>query len=120
MAKMNAKTTRSLLRTLFCISMLLLSTGAAAWAQAGRGAINGLVADPSGAVVAGAKVTALNHATGIAQSTVTTGGGLYSFVSLNPGTYEVTATHKGFESVAEDNVAVSVDQVSSVNIALRV
>jgi hypothetical protein len=117
---MIAKTDCFFMRTLLCIWMLLLSAGTAAWAQAGRGTINGLVADPSGAVVPGATVTALDHATGIAQSTVTTKGGLYSFVSLNPGTYEVKATHKGFESVAEDNVTVSVDQVSSVNIALRV
>jgi hypothetical protein len=120
MAKMNAKTTSSFVHIFLCTSMLVLSSGAAAWAQAGRGTINGTVTDPSGAVVPGAKVTALSHATGIEQSTVTTRGGLYSFVSLNPGSYEVTATHKGFESVAEDNVAVSVDQVSTINIALRV
>jgi len=117
---MNAKTAPSLLDTFLCISVLVLSAGAPAWAQAGRGDINGTVTDPSGAVIPGAAVTALNHATGIAQSTVTTRGGLYSFVSLNPGTYEVTASHKGFENVAEDNVSVSVDQVSTVNIALRV
>ncbi|MGO9340252.1 MAG: carboxypeptidase regulatory-like domain-containing protein [Terracidiphilus sp.] len=117
---MNAKSTSKTLPVLLCTWLLLLSAGTAAWAQAGRGGINGLVTDPTGAVVAGAKVTALNHTTGIAQSTVTTGGGLYSFVSLNPGSYEVTATHKGFESVAENNVTVSVDQVSTVNIALRV
>src|SRR6202453_3745245 len=120
MAKMNAKTTSSFVHIFLCTSMLVLSSGAAAWAQAGRGTINGTVTDPSGAVGPGAKVTALSHATGIEQSTVTTRGGLYSFVSLNPGSYEVTATHKGFESVAEDNVAVSVDQVSTINIALRV
>src|SRR5271165_6699915 len=117
---MNWKATFLPLRGFLCIPMLLLAASAPAWAQAGRGGISGLVSDPTGAVVAGARVTALNHATGIAESTVTTGGGLYSFVSLNPGTYEVKATHKGFESVAEDNVTVSVDQVSTVNIALRV
>jgi len=113
-------TTLSSLRNLLCIPVLLLAAGVPAWAQAGRGGISGLVSDPTGAVVPGAKVTALNHATGIAQSTVTTGGGLYSFVSLNPGAYEVKAAHKGFESVAEENVTVSVDQVSTVNIGLRV
>jgi len=41
-------------------------------------------------------------------------------VSLNPGVYEVTASLKGFESVAQDNVNVTVDQVSTVNITLRV
>jgi hypothetical protein len=105
---------------LFCISILLLCAAATAFAQAGRGAINGLVTDPSGAIVPGAKVTLLNHATGVAQHSVTTAAGLYTFVSLNPGVYQVTASQKGFESVARDNMNVTVDQTSTVNIALRV
>ena len=32
------------------------------------------------------------HATGVSQSTATTAAGLYSFVSLNPGSYRVTAS----------------------------
>jgi len=44
-------------------------------AQTFRGAINGTVADPSGAVVAGATVRATNNATGVALSTVTTTDG---------------------------------------------
>ncbi len=99
---------------------LLLCVVTAALAQAGRGSISGLVTDPSGAIVPGAKITALDHATGVAQHTVTSAGGLYSFVSLNPGVYKVTASMKGFESVAQDKVTVTVDQVSTVNIALRV
>src|SRR5271157_3970154 len=102
------------------IWILLLCSGTSAFAQAGRGGIHGLVTDPSGAMVPGAQVTALNHATGVAQSTVTTAAGLYSFVSLTPGPYKVTAGAKGFESVAQDNVTVNVDQVSTVNIALQV
>jgi len=103
-----------------CVSILVLCAGVTVFAQAGRGAINGLVTDPSGAIVPGAKVTALNHATGIAQSTVTTGAGLYSFVSLTPGSYSVTAGRKGFASVSQDNVPVTVDQTSTVNIVLQV
>jgi hypothetical protein len=45
---------------------------------------------------------------------------LYSFVSLTPGSYNVTAIQKGFETVVQDNVTVNVDEVSTVNIALRV
>ncbi len=110
------KTTRAVL--LFCLALLLAVTPAA-WAQAGRGGINGTVTDPTGAVVPGARVIALNHATGISQSTVTTGAGLYSFVALNPGSYRVTASLKGFEAVARDNVTVSVDQITALNIALQ-
>ena len=110
----------SLAHIFFCFLMLVFCTAITAFAQAGRGGINGLVTDPSGAVVPAAKVTALNHATGVAQSTVTTAAGLYSFVSLNPGDYQVTASLSGFESVAQDKVTVTVDQVITVNIALRV
>src|ERR1019366_7159752 len=98
----------------------LVLSAAFALAQAGRGSISGLVSDPSGAIVNGAKVTALSHATGVALHTVTSEAGLYSFVSLNPGLYVVTASQKGFENVAQDNVLVTVDQVATVNIALRV
>ncbi|MGA2360672.1 MAG: TonB-dependent receptor, partial [Terriglobales bacterium] len=110
------KTARNLLSA--CI--LFLCAGSVAFAQAGRGSISGLVSDPSGAIVNGASVTALNHATGVTLHTVTSAAGLYSFVSLTPGVYVVTASQKGFESVAQDNVLVTVDQVSTVNIALKV
>ena len=100
--------------------LFALSLGVYASAQAGRGGISGVVTDPSQAVVHGAKVTATNHATGIAQSTVTTAAGLYAFVSLNPGTYDVSASVKGFETITQDNVTVNVDQVSTVDIVLRV
>jgi len=102
------------------VVILILSVGTSAFGQAGRGGINGLVTDPSGAVVSRAKVTAQDAATGVATSTVTTAAGLYSFVSLTPGTYNVTASEKGFETVVQDNVTVNVDEVSTVNIALRV
>jgi hypothetical protein len=107
-------------RSLLSVCILCLCAGSVALAQAGRGSISGLVSDPSGAIVSGAQVTALNHATGIALHTVTSEAGLYSFVSLNPGHYVVTASQKGFENVAQDNVSVTVDQVTTVNIALRV
>jgi len=117
---MITKLTVRFLRISLCSSMLLATAGTAAWAQAGRGGINGTITDPSGAIVPGARITALNHATGVSQSTVTTRAGLYDFVALNPGSYRITATLKGFETVAEENVTVSVDQVTAVNIALRV
>ena len=89
-------------------------------AQAGRGSISGVVSDASGAIVKGANVTALSQATGVTVHTVTSDAGLYSFVSLNPGLYVVTASQKGFESVVQNKVLVSVDQVTTVNITLPV
>ena len=107
-------------RNFISVCVLCLCAGSAALAQAGRGSISGLVTDPSGAVVNGAEVTALDHATGVEHHTVTSAAGLYTFVSLNPGLYVVTASQAGFEKVAQDNVSVTVDQMTTVNIALRV
>jgi Carboxypeptidase regulatory-like domain len=107
-------------RNFLSVCVLCLCAGSAALAQAGRGSISGLVTDPSGAVVNGATVTALNRGTGVALHTVTSEAGLYSFISLNPGVYVVTASQQGFESVAQNNVSVTVDQVATANIALRV
>jgi hypothetical protein len=120
---MNSGSTILILKTVrnfLSICVLLCCAGSVALAQAGRGSISGLVSDPSGAIVSGAKVTALNPATGVSLHTVTSDAGLYAFVSLNPGLYVVTASQKGFESVAQNNVSVTVDQVTTVNIALQV
>jgi hypothetical protein len=109
----------STVRNLLFGCAIFLFAPAAVLAQGGRGSVSGLVSDPSGAVVPTAKVTILNHATAITESTITTAAGLYSFVSLSPGLYQVTATASGFETVVKENVTVSVDQVSTVNFAMR-
>lgn len=106
-------------RLVLCL-VVAACTAVAGWAQAGRGGLSGSVTDPSGALVSGVKVILLNRATGTSQQTLTTAAGLYTFVSLNPGQYQVTASRDGFESVAADKIAVTVDQVTTVNIALRV
>jgi hypothetical protein len=118
---MKGRTTRNAIaqRCLYAW-ILIFCASATAFAQAGRGSISGRVTDPTGAIARGAKVTLLNHANGVQQHSVTNAEGLYTFVSLDPGLYEVTASLQGFETVAQDNVNVTVDQMSTVNIALRV
>jgi hypothetical protein len=116
----NSRQCAASMRSFFFASILLLCAVTAALAQAGRGSINGLVTDPTGAIIPGAKVTLLNHATGVTSHSVTTSGGLFTFISLNPGVYKVTASMKDFQGAAQDNVRVSVDQASTVNLALSV
>jgi hypothetical protein len=89
-------------------------------AQGGRGSISGTITDPSGGVVPGAHVELLSKATGVKLHTVTSGAGLYTFVSLNPGVYQLTLTQTGFAKIVEDNIVVTVDQVTGVDITLRV
>jgi hypothetical protein len=117
---MNTRTLRaSSARTLFLLATLVALTAIAS-AQAGRGSISGLVSDTSGAIVPAAKVTAMNQATGVKVATLSSAAGLYSFVSLSPGSYDVVVTAQGFETTVHKNIPVTVDQVSTINVALRV
>ncbi len=116
--KSQCKRVRVILSTfLVC---LLVGFASCSCAQAGRGSISGLVTDSSGAMIPGAKVVLQSEATGVKQSTTTTAAGLYSFVSLASGSYDVTVSGKGFQTIVMRGVSVSVDQVTAVNPTLKV
>ena len=82
------------------------------------GNIQGLLTDPSGAVVEGAKITIKNKDTGNAISTTTSSVGTYNSGTLVPGNYSVRADAAGFKSV-EQGVIVRVGVVSGVNFTLQ-
>lgn len=75
--------------------------------QSFRGSIRGKVVDPSGGLVAGAKVNAKNVETGLLRDGATTAEGTYVLAELPAGTYTVTANAAGFAEVAQ-NVVVNV------------
>ena len=76
-------------------------------AQSFRGSIRGHVVDPSGSVIAGAKVTAKNNATGLTREAITGNDGGYVLAELPAGVYAVTAQAASFSPVAQ-NVMVNV------------
>jgi hypothetical protein len=73
---------------------------------AGEGTISGTVKDGTGAVVAGATVTAISAATNFATSRTTTVDGLYVIAPIPPGTYSVTVAAKGFKTLKQENLDV--------------
>ena len=88
-------------------------------AQTFRGTILGTVTDPSGAVVAGAKVTVKNTGTGLERSTETSGDGSYSLPELPIGTYNVTVSQSGFSTFVASGVTVDVASERRVDAALK-
>jgi len=104
----------------FCLIAPLLFACIAASGQAGRGGVSGVVTDSAGAVIPDASISIKNDATGSTRTAMSNGAGLYSFVSLAPGSYDVSATAKGFGTLVRKNVGVTVDQVSTINLALSV
>ncbi len=107
------------LSKLCCLALLLLSPVLIA-AQAGRGGISGLVTDSTGAIIPGASVTAKDTATGSQLVTKSSGSGLYSFIALTPGRYEISVSAQGFDTLLQKNVIVTLDQTTTMNISLKV
>ena len=105
---------RQFLRT----AVVILLVAAFGHAQTFRGAINGTIVDPSGAVVAGAEVRAINSGTGVTLSTASTTEGQFSFQDLPLGSYKITVTAPGFQPVNVDNVSVTAGSVYTLPVKL--
>ncbi len=75
------------------------------FAQAGTGAITGVVKDTNDAIVPNATVRILNKNTGLQKTTTSSSEGIFTFTLLQPGEYTVTA---GGGNFAEQNIDVQV------------
>ena len=83
----------------FVLLVLLASTVLSGSARAQFGSsVQGTVTDPSGAVLPSATVTLKNEGQGSTRTVQTDSSGVYRFLSLAPGQYQITATAAGFRS----------------------
>src|SRR5690606_21631034 len=97
------------------VSLLTLLSIQPLLGQGERGAITGVVADPTGAVIPGVEVTVTNKETGVSRTVLTTDAGVYRVPALPPGTYTVSAALSGFKTAVADNVIVRVAQTITVD-----
>jgi hypothetical protein len=97
--------------------LLCLATGVAA--QETRGSIEGIVKDPSGAVLPGVTVQAKGINVAGGQTAVTDASGIYRFPALQPGTYEVVATLPGFQTARAEQVSLSIGQVLKIDLSMQ-
>jgi len=94
--------------------------GAGCYAQTVfSGNIQGVISDPSGAVVPSAAVMLRNVDTGVTATTTSSASGNYRFSELPPGNYVVAAEASGFQK-AEVKLTLETNQIQGVNIALSV
>jgi outer membrane receptor protein involved in Fe transport len=103
---------------LFVVLITLLSVAASA--QRITGTLRGEVIDPNGAVVGGAKISATNEQTGVAEHTVSTASGSFEFPTLLPGPYTVSVQMQGFRDSVIKGVNVSANNVTDRNVTLSV
>jgi hypothetical protein len=89
--------------------------------QVTTGTISGSVKDPSGAVVAGATVTANEADKGITRTAETSGSGEFVFSSLPPGKYTISVEARGFKKLDKSDVILNVaDHVDAGEMTLQV
>lgn len=100
--------------------VFLSFSSASAQAQASTADLIGTVVDPTGAVVAGATVTAKNAATGISRTVTADNAGEYQIIGVPPGDYEVTATAANFKTVVISPVKLTVGQRAELKVQLEV
>lgn len=90
------------------------------FAQNSSSGINGIVVDPSGAAVPGAKIALKNVNTNVERNTVSNGTGDYFFTNVPPARYVLTVSAAGFTSETISSFEVGVAQVVTINIALKI
>jgi Carboxypeptidase regulatory-like domain len=89
-------------------------------AQGVFGTLDGVVSDPTGAVVPNVRIVLTDAVSGSARDTVTDSAGFYNFVSVPVGTYNLSVSAAGFEDYKASNISVGGGEHRSVNIALTV
>jgi hypothetical protein len=89
-------------------------------AQSIYGTLTGIVSDPSGAVVVDAKLQLRDQESGSQRETVANNEGFYTFVSVPPGTYQLTVTASGFETLKQTGVVIRGGDKINVNLTLKI
>ena len=101
-------------------ALLFLAAAFPVPAQFLYGSLVGAVEDSSGAVIPDAKVQITNTGTGQSKEISTSADGSYSFTDLQPGTYSVAVSAKGFRTARAQEVTVTINTVSRLDVRLQV
>ncbi len=111
--------TSRLLACLAGIFLILLSLRYGAAQSTNEAVLAGTITDSSGAVIPGAEVVLTNVGTNISQTTRTDGQGEYVFRNLAPAAYKLVVSAKGFGTVEQENIVLTVNQKATLNTTLN-
>jgi hypothetical protein len=101
------------------LTLVVFCSATAALSQSATTSLRGVVKDPSGALVPGAKVTLTDSATGTSYEQSTNGSGYYIFPFVKPATYQIAVTSKGFAAQSL-SAELLVDQPATIDFKLSV
>ena len=95
-----------MLRHFVQLFLLLALAAASSSGQSTEGEIVGTAHDAQGAVIAGAKVTAINQATGLVRVQTTADNGSFRFAALPTGSYSLSTEKEGFSIAKMEHLEV--------------
>src|SRR5437764_7744608 len=116
----NAPAPRSAVRHPFGILRILFILGFAAflfpvmYAQVYSGSLTGVVADPSGAVVPGARAVLTDEQKGFSYSATADSDGRFVLRNLPPGKYSLSVTAQGMRPYTQPDITLNVGQNAEV------
>jgi hypothetical protein len=96
---------------LVALSLLL---SALSFGQNVSSGISGTVQDPSGSVVAGAKVTLTGENNGFVRTATTTHEGFFSFPELTAATFTISVEAPGFKVYKQTGILINADEQRSL------
>ena len=99
---------------------LLFASSSWGQAQSTTGTVQGDVLDEKGGSVPGASVEAKNLDTNYIRTESTDGDGHFAFLNLAPGRYTLTITKSGFTTIVQQNVNLTVGQVLTIPVSVKV
>jgi hypothetical protein len=109
------------MRRLRLVVLMLISCVVIPASVHAQAAITGVVRDGSGGVLPGVTVEASSpELIEKVRSVVTDGGGQYRIIDLRPGTYAVTFTLPGFNTVRREGIELTSAVTATINIELSV
>ncbi len=107
--------------TLALAAAIAVVMASPAYAQAigATATVTGQVADATGAVIPGARLTLENLATQVVVETTSNELGYYRFSFLRPASFVLTAESVGFSIATVENITLLVNQTQNVNFSLQ-
>ena len=119
LTKESVMSTASLRLVFGCLVVMLVCSAAPLAAQSITGTIQGVVRDAQSLGVPGATVTARNIDTNVSRDVVTDGEGIYRFLNMPVGNYELTVELSGFSRYVRSGLTLALNQTAVVDVEIK-
>ena len=107
-------------RFILTVVLILVALPALSFAQVATARLDGVVRDATNAVLIGVTVIATNDATTISFTSISNDTGRYTFVSLTPGVYTLSAELSGFKRQVTREVELHINDVLTLDVTLEI